>query len=157
MDSKQPAKSACLYVSNPLVITITIGDYNDDVIDAEIEQQDVETCQNTQLFVHYDLENICHFCNEYNYRHIPGSNKTSWTEAEIINFLRSSVSLRFDDKCSFDGLLIFISSHGDTENIITSDFKLIKKETIHRLFSTLHPKYRSFPRIIIFDTKGWSN
>lgn len=150
---QQYNESSNLYISSPLVISITISDYNEDAINAEIDEKDVKICQSNQLFTHYDTENICNLCNEYKYYLVPTYERTHWTETDIMEFLQLCVQIRFDEKYSFDGVLIIISAHGDTENIITSDFKLIKKETIHRLFSTLDPKYRSLPRIVIFDAK----
>ena len=50
-----------------------------------------------------------------------------------------------------DGLVVIISSHGIQDYIITSDYKQINKDTIHRIFSVDHPTLRDIPGIFIYD------
>ena len=50
-----------------------------------------------------------------------------------------------------------ISCHGIDESIITSDYGLINKEYIHRIFSAKNAKTRRIPRIFIFDCCSGDN
>eukprot|EP01084_Bolivina_argentea_P099205 178331_1 len=61
------------------------------------------------------------------------------------------------NKHKYDGLVVIISCHGANDNIITSDYKLISKTSIHRIFSSKKPKIRQIPRVFVFDCCSGSN
>ncbi len=50
------------------------------------------------------------------------------------------------DPNKYDGLIVAISCHGLNSNICTSDYKLIEKAAIHRIFTSEYPKVREVPR-----------
>lgn len=51
----------------------------------------------------------------------------------------------------FDGLLVVISGHGMKNCICTSDYQLIDKVAIHRIFSAQYPMVRDIPRLFMYD------
>ena len=96
-------------------------------------------------------------CNVNNY-------KAYWTQDEFMQFLRKIADdlernvVQYDkhgtithNEEGYDGLVMLISCHGIQDYIITSDYKKISKEAIHRTFSAKKPSCRKIPRIFIFD------
>ena len=56
-----------------------------------------------------------------------------------------------------DALVVIISCYGIQGHIVTSDYKLINKDTIHRIFSVDHPSLRNIPGIFIYDCCDGNN
>ena len=156
------AKTTHIY--NPMVITVAIGFYEQGPKQKEINGylKDIEG-------VRHDVKNtIALFGNNQdeeslNYDIYPtiyiGQNinnyKAWWEETELKQFLQKQAdelesNLKSDDK-KYDSLLVFISCHGIKGYIITSDYKKIEKEAIHRIFSANKPSSRKIPRIFLFD------
>ncbi len=90
----------------------------------------------------------------------PDEPKIKWNKQELMDFLNERVeSLAknvFDpnnpNDGGWDGLIFTISCHGISNNIITSDYGLVSKNKIHRIFSG--PSYavsREIPRVFMFD------
>ena len=93
--------------------------------------------------------------------------KAYWLKQELLAFLRNrataletNLSQSFTVK-KYDGLIVMISCHGISDDgrecIITSDYALIEKESIHRIFSAKNAKSRGIPRIFLFDCCSGEN
>ena len=50
----------------------------------------------------------------------------------------------------YDGLVVLISCHGIKDYIVTSDYKRIDKNAIHRIFSADYPQNRTIPRLFFY-------
>ncbi len=82
--------------------------------------------------------------------------KLKWTENELIDFLKDKAkdledNIKLNHESSYDGLIVIISCHGLKNHIITSDYQMIEKLAIHRIFSINHKLNRTIPRIFIYD------
>lgn len=87
-------------------------------------------------------------------------NKTHWTEEQLIGLLEDKakyVSEQIEQGVNIDGMVIAISGHGMHSAICTSDYQLIDKVAIHRIFSAKYPNLRGIPRLFIFDCCEGSN
>lgn len=51
----------------------------------------------------------------------------------------------------YDGLIVCVSCHGLKNTIITSDFKEIEKDALHRLVSLAYPQIRDIIRVFVVD------
>eukprot|EP01084_Bolivina_argentea_P000776 1431_1 len=144
-----------IFIKNPMVILLAIGDYDNEPQDSDINGllQD--------LNVDTDIRNLLTlFKDKLNYQTFPIYNepiiRLHWTQDELMELLEKqseifSDNLEGDSKNKFDSLIVAISCHGITANILTSDYKTIDKNVIHRIFSSYHPAAREVPRIIIYD------
>ena len=56
-----------------------------------------------------------------------------------------------------DSLIVIVSCHGIQDHIITSDYKKINKDTIHRIFSVICPSLRDIPGIFMYDSCDGDN
>ena len=80
--------------------------------------------------------------------------KLSWTEQEVMDFMRNKVIDEYFDvegNAKYDGLIVSLSGHGVRNHIVSSDGKLIDRTSIHRCISNQNAGIRMFPRIFIFD------
>ena len=138
------------HLTNPLVVIISIGEYEKDNKDCELPGVTM-----MDIPVEKDVNNLKLLFQMLKYTVIPEKMKLHWTQDEIITFLKKSGRKLFvDDECKellHDGLIVIISSHGIEDHIVTSDYKAIQKKAIHRLFSMHYPKAREIPRIFMFD------
>eukprot|EP01084_Bolivina_argentea_P287060 492517_1 len=138
------------YVSNALVVIITIGDYEteDQQTDADID------CDLNDMPVYKDAETLTDLFSFLKYKIIPPVSKTHWTAEEIIAFFRQDLGNElFDDNIlKYDCLMVFFSCHGVPNRIITSDYKTIDKILLHRIVSCRYPETRNIPRIFIWDS-----
>eukprot|EP01084_Bolivina_argentea_P123873 219506_1 len=143
-------------MKNAMVLLIGIGSYDDDV-DSTDEQ--LENSYLANLDVDLDIKNLYRLFgdNYLNYTIYPNYNleeqavKINWTQAEVINFLTEKASLLENNLPFFDGLIVVISCHGLNDHICTSDYRMIHKTAIHRIFSVNHTSSREIPRIFIYD------
>eukprot|EP01084_Bolivina_argentea_P231047 389738_1 len=81
--------------------------------------------------------------------------KQYWTKQEIISLLERKSHDLSNQIDYYDGLVVIISSHGIDGNILTSDYKKLRKQDIHRIFSAMNEHNainRIVPRICIFDS-----
>eukprot|EP01084_Bolivina_argentea_P054548 100035_1 len=130
-------------VTNPMIITIGIGDYlNDDIWPG--------------LNVDIDIANLAMlFQDELHYQvYPPFSNrrnvKLEWNQKDLILYLFQKA--KHFNESNHDGLVVVITGHGIKDYVITSDGKATSKTAIHRIFSYYYPDKRDTPRLFIFDT-----
>ena len=101
------------------------------------------------------------FHRRLNYEFFPmhdAQPKVEWSKAELMALITEQAE-RFAanlydskaNKAGYDGLICCISGHGIDQQVITSDYGLLKKKTIYRAFSDPYPKARLLPRIFLFD------
>merc|ERR1712113_1362229 len=89
-----------------------------------------------------------------NYSFLPKEGKLKWTKSELMQYLMNNVAdemIGVDGKLKYDGLIVCISCHGDTDCIVTSDGELISRTDVHRSVSVKHHQIREVPRIFLFD------
>ena len=159
-----------LQISNAMVISISIGFYDENPIDPEINgyladldgvRIDIQNVIN--LFgtknLNYDIQPKLYLSqNESTY-------KAYWTEPELVNFLQEASNQleenltqeELTSKNRYQGLIVIISCHGLGGYILTSDYKKINKAAIHRIFSVKKPLSRKIPRIFLFDCCSGTN
>ena len=77
--------------------------------------------------------------------------KLSWTQKELLDFLRDKAGELNENIDQYDGLIVSISGHGWKDHVCTSDYKMIQKTAIHRIFSQPYPAIREIPRIFLYD------
>eukprot|EP01084_Bolivina_argentea_P268075 455232_1 len=157
MTNKINSKS--ILIENPMCLLLGVGNYDESVPEAEFEGyvDDLE--------VDIDIHNLSNlFKNKLNYHVLPKYKqfpKLFWTRDEIIQFLQqkaehfaNNVISNKENKAkqNYDGLIAVISGHGIEDQLITSDYKLITKNVIHRIFSSYYPASREVPRIFIYDS-----
>ena len=165
---KRKLEGKTMIIKNGMVIPICIGQYEKkgNLLDAEFEghvrnldgiSHDIEHCLdlfeskllNYDIYPCYEDQNI----NSY---------KTYWSKSEIIDFITyhadhlNNICRNEEIQHKYDGLIVIVSGHGTTsqgqgECVITSDYKLIPKLKIHRIFGS-KPGLRDIPRIFIFDS-----
>ena len=109
--------------------------------------------------IEQDIKNIVGlFGDTLGYKIFPKYNihkkiKTHWKKKEIIDLLKKKGQAL--DKAvknnKHDGLVVIISCHGIQDHIVTSDYKRINKDTVHRIFSVDYPSLREIPGIFIYD------
>eukprot|EP01084_Bolivina_argentea_P058164 106214_1 len=139
-----------------MVIFFAIGDYFDpppenaelDAYCADLNGLELDIANLRGLF----KEILNYQCYTFYYDNDPRYPKLSLEKKQILKFMKEKAkSLAYNielKKC--DGLVVVISGHGYEGNIITSDYGLIDKHHIHRIFS----KYRitrNVPRIFVYD------
>ena len=143
-----------MIISNPMVVLIAIGECNKLCADSELNEVILDN-----LDVDVDIDNLLStFNNHYNYDIYPQCidrlKNFEWKQDELIDFLKEraeELEENLNDYLCYDGLIVIISCHGSPNNIISSDYKLIEKVAIHRIFSVNHPLSRTIPRIFIYD------
>eukprot|EP01084_Bolivina_argentea_P052475 96406_1 len=138
-------------VTNMMVISINIGKYMDRKKIDEFEIETTVKCDDLDG-VQRDYANIKALCDELNYDIYPSYEKYEWTENEIVTFLKERAEdFGKNNGKNYDSMLMVMSCHGLENNIITSDYHVVEKNAIHRLFTTNYPSARNLPRIFIFD------
>ena len=133
-----------------MVIAIAIGKYDCDSIDAQF--QNLDSIDN-------DIKNIVRlFGVTLNYRIIPNYSineqiKTYWSKQEIFELLKKQAKYlnKSVQNNKHDSVIVIISCHGIQDHIVTSDYKLINKDTIYRIFSVDYPSLRNIPGIFMYD------
>ena len=150
---KRKLEALTTYIHNPMVIAIAIGKYNKshsfmkdytfpnlDAIDTDIKNIHglFQSTLNYKIFPKYNID---------------GKIKTHWKKKEIIDLLKKKGKAldKAVKKNKYDGLIVIISCHGIQGHIITSDYKRINKDTIHRIFSVDYPSLRDIPCIFVYD------
>eukprot|EP01084_Bolivina_argentea_P132205 233303_1 len=141
-----------IIVRNPMVILIPIGKYDSNPVKPEITGK----CADLDA-VDVDIENLKKLFTKLRYKVYTKNNKFHWKEKDIRSFLKKQAQLLDKNKNNFDGLFLVLSCHGVTDYIVTSDFKIIRKEAIHRYFSASYPLLREIPRIFLYDCCAGSN
>ena len=129
-----------MYVRYPMVISIGIGYYDKNMPKRNKEYKGY--ADDLDAGVRRDIDNSINvFGNTFKYDVFPqeyeGQNvnnyRAYWLKKDLIQFLeRKAMDL---DSLSYDGLIALISCHGIDEHILTSDYGLIPKTKIHRIFS----------------------
>ena len=167
---RKEIQAKTIMIKNAMTIPISIGFYDDDPIEPEIdgylndlEGVRVDINRALSLFgeesLNYEVyPKIYQSQNESNY-------KAYWRETELIQFLKKQANileknLEEHEEISqerYDGLIVIISCHGLGGYILTSDYKKINKSAIHRIFSAKKPLSRTIPRIFLFDCCSGSN
>eukprot|EP01084_Bolivina_argentea_P080747 146252_1 len=158
--SKSRMHAKTIYMKNPMVIAVAIGDYDNNPTKPDIFAYfadlkgigvDIENVIQTfgKSGLNYDIfpDYSCNNINSY---------RTRWTQDELINFFKSQANkleynLNHATNHSYDGLVVVISCHGVERYIISSDSKKMSKTAIHRIFSAKRPSIRQIPRLFIFD------
>ena len=137
-----------LKMKNGLIVSVAIGTFENHPENREIPGflQD--------LSVDSDVENLRKLAEYLNYTFLLKEDKYSWTKDEVMSFLEEDVAevlFDGDGNIQFDGLIVSVSSHGQGNSIITSDYQRIKRTDIHRCLSEKYPQIREIPRIYLFD------
>eukprot|EP01084_Bolivina_argentea_P154489 269308_1 len=135
-------------LSNPLVIGISIGEADESPKNVPFKGY-LPGINGADR----DIQNIAHLCGVYQYTNVT-ENTLYWTESSINKFLKNKAKQCFDDNghLLYDGVLIIICSSGYQGNIITSNYQLINKDTIDKLFTQEYSELLKIPRVIIFDS-----
>eukprot|EP01084_Bolivina_argentea_P246495 412518_1 len=143
-----------MVIENPMVLLLAIGVYDESADNADDE---LANSMLSNLDVDKDIQNLYTVFGPDNldYAVFPTYDnieipKIHWTQNEMITFLKKKAR-EFDESDEFDSLIVVISSHGMSNAICTSDYKLIDKVAIHRLFSVNYYNSRLKPRIFMFD------
>ena len=145
-------------ISNPMVIYLAIGDYQNNPSNPEVEGY----CENLQG-IQKDIFNLRglfkellkYQCYTLYYQDDPEYPKIELEKKEIIDFLKHKAKILAYNveagKC--DGLIVCLSGQGYEGNLITSDMGLIDKNSIHRMFSKYEGS-REIPRVILYECCG---
>ena len=143
--------SKTIWIQNPMVIAIAIGEYSKQ---KDTEDEALENQYLPDLDVSLDIENLSSlFVDSMNYTMYPRHLQTQWSQTDIVQLLETKAKELNDNIDSYDGLIVAISGHGlNKDCICSSDYKLMSKDAIHRLFSWPYPKVRNIPRIFMFDS-----
>ena len=145
-DPEVSLTSKILPVSKPKIVPICIGKYEDESSEEAVVFPDLDG-------VKYDLEKIEKLaeCFENFDQNLACFKSTlSWSKDELIEYLRAQSRDFVDNLGSYDCLLLFISSHGIREYIITSDLWYVELEVVYFIFSQDNTM-RDIPRIFIID------
>eukprot|EP01084_Bolivina_argentea_P094423 169750_1 len=149
-------RNSQMEITNAMVILLAIGEYDQEVNDCDTELDGAYLSDLNGI--EEDIKNLYELFgpNNLNYTILPNYNdirypKAHWTQHEIIQLLEDSAAQFSENDHIYDGLVVAISSHGLNNNICTSDYKMIEKLAIHRIFSTNYPNSRNKPRVHIFD------
>eukprot|EP01084_Bolivina_argentea_P088891 160489_1 len=149
---KRQREAATIYMSNPMIIAVAIGIYDKPPSAPEIDEhlQDLNG-------VDQDIVNINELYKEtlkYNvYPNYDTQNgiREHWTKDDIVKLLKQKAKDLNDDIDKYDGLVVFVSCHGDNDYFLSSDYKKLYKLDIHRTFSVDYPSVRTIPRVFCFD------
>ena len=150
---KRRLEALTTYINNPMVIAIAIGKY--DKSHSFMKDYDFPNLN----AIDNDIKNVHGlFRSTLNYKIFPKYNiddkiKTHWKKKEIIDLLKKKgKTLNKGVRThKYDALIVIISCHGIPGHIVTSDYKRINKDTIHRIFSVDYPELRNIPCIFIYD------
>ena len=157
---RRARESKEIYIKNPMIIAIYIGLYDENPINPDINgylddlsgvDKDIQTTHklfsdtlNYEIYPQYDISSWSYI-------------KQRWTKNELIKFLiqkaqhlNENIVNKNNKYNRYDGLCVIIRGYGIDENIITSDYKTISKQVIHRIFSK-RPLSRFIPRLFMFD------
>lgn len=137
-----------LKMRNGLIVCVPIGHYQKKPDGAEVRGIIKD------LPVERDLEHMKKLAEYLNYTFLTIEDKLSWTEVEVMDFMRYRVGTEFfgeNNEPKYDGLIVAFSGHGVKDHILTSDLKKIERTAIHRCVSNQFPKIRDFPRVFLFD------
>eukprot|EP01084_Bolivina_argentea_P154213 268853_1 len=147
-----------MIIKNAMVICLGIGHYEQEPNEPDSELQNSFLAD---LAIDRDIDNLHGlFGSDYlNYDIYPKMKQLRWTQKQMIDLLSEKAQALHDNltddtmdkKQKFDGLFVAVSSHGFHNAIATSDYKLIDKDAIHRIFSAKFPISRTIPRIFLFD------
>eukprot|EP01084_Bolivina_argentea_P088893 160493_1 len=155
---KRQRNADTIYISNAMVIAISIGIYDD-----EAKAPEIEGYLPDLNGVDIDIINICKLYKDtlqYNiYPHYSAQNgvKQHWTKKEIVKLLQEKAKDLNNMINTYDGLIVFFSCHGDDDYLLTSDYKKLYKIDVHRAFSIDYPEVRRIPRIFCFDSCSGNN
>ncbi len=146
--------NAAMIIQKAMVILIGVGEYDENPNEPDIE---LKNCFLSDLSLKTDITNLCSLFGSQNlnysiypqYKDIT-SPILHWTQNEILTILKEKAA-QFDKSDEFDALICIFSGHGMDRKICTSDYKLIEKLAIHRLFSKNYYNAREKPRIFIWD------
>eukprot|EP01083_Nonionella_stella_P276693 940307_1 len=139
---------------NALVVNVAIGEYVRPEIPEFVVDNDIPN-----LAVDNDVNNLYPLFMKLNYN-VMGSEpprrrsermKLYWSEKEVMELLDDAARELTANRNVYDGLIVIFSCHGWEGNVITSDYRLIDKNAIHRLFSIQYPGTRTIPRMFLFD------
>eukprot|EP01083_Nonionella_stella_P243872 849367_1 len=141
-------------IKNPMIITVAIGIYDPDPPNPEVINGGLSDLYG----IDKDVRNLFGlFRDQMHYTFFPNHDlstiKMQWSKEEIMNLLHEKAIELSQNLNIFHGLVVIMSGHGMDECILTSDYKMIDKKHIHRLFS-IHKdviQCRSIPRLFIFD------
>eukprot|EP01084_Bolivina_argentea_P082653 149644_1 len=143
-----------MYIKYAMVIIIGIGEYDNDM-DPEKADKELANTYLSDLDIEKDVQNLTELFgnNVLNYRIYPNPKdwKLSWTQDELIGLLKEKANELENNLNIYDGLIVCISSHGWKDHICSSDYQLIQKTAVHRIFSQNYPNSRTIPRIFCFD------
>ena len=142
-----------MIMSHPMVVLIGIGEYQRNPSDPDVHGE-----RFVNLPVDIDLRNLSQLFAEENLNYEvfeeieDEKHKIDWTQDELTGYLENTAQILNDNVSSkkYDGLIVVISCHGKKDNICTSDYKLVNKVAVHRVFSA-HFECRTVPRIFIYD------
>eukprot|EP01084_Bolivina_argentea_P274748 468375_1 len=142
-------------INNAMVILLSIGQYDEEPTQPAKELIDAQL---TDLAVEKDITNLVELFGPQNLNYTiyptyndPKHPQLYWKQSDIINLLQEKAEELSESKEEYDGLIVVISSHGIQVHICTSDFRLISKLAIHRIFSKNYKHTREIPRVFIFD------
>eukprot|EP01084_Bolivina_argentea_P014752 27586_1 len=156
---RRDIKNREVVVKNAMVIYLAIGEYNDEI---DANEQEIEG-HLSNMDIEQDIINLDTLfgAENLNYDTFPAYNleyspKMYWTKKEIIKLLKKQAKQFHDDAklgedSKYDALIVAVSSHGIASQICTSDYKLIKKKQIHRMFTENYLESIAKPRLIMFD------
>eukprot|EP01084_Bolivina_argentea_P083749 151619_1 len=150
-------KRKTFFIRNPMVIYLTIGKYQDDPQNPDIDEyrniSDINGIEadifNLRTLFNEFLNYQCYTFYVNNDRRFP---KLEYTKEEIIQFMEQQAEILAHNVNigSCDGLFVAISGHGHDGKIITSDCKYINQHDIHRIFSK-YEESREVPRFFLYD------
>eukprot|EP01084_Bolivina_argentea_P095916 172421_1 len=143
-------------IQNAMVIAISIGIY-----DEEASAPDIDGYLKNLLDIHLDIENtekLYHDILNYDiFSNLYEENESyqiEWKHNELTTFFKQKavyLNQNIQTGRRYDGLVVIVSGHGISGNILTSDYRTISKTKIHRIFSK-QQALRMIPRIFMFDS-----
>jgi len=152
----QKERDSAMKVKKAMVVVAAIGEYDKRPANPCAQLKSVGL---TNLDVTKDIKGLHSLFGpkQLNYDVFPKGDelfKTRWSESELVQMLEAcakDMNERITRGEHFDGLVVVITGHGTKHNICTSDYQLIEKVVIHRIFSAQYPKLREFPRLFLYD------
>lgn len=98
-----------------------------------------------------DYKHWQELCDTFNYDLFPKKEKYQWTQNELIDFLEKKAKYYSEKIDKYDSLFVSVSGHGWNNGIITSDYQLVTKRSIHAIFSWKYANLKPHPRVFTFD------
>jgi len=129
-----------LRARNPLVVALSIGEYDSSTLPALPGDKDIESLEQFADFMGYTFTS--------------NHGKVHWKKEEILQFMRHTVVgelVSVNGDLRYDSLIVCVSGHGMDGGIITSDCHLVDNDVFHRIISGPNPTLRNIPRLFIFD------